>query len=61
MGDPAGPPPSGGDESAFLKRQADLEWVPADPDRTTSPEAIKVLNEEGVEAWRTWCQENAPV
>lgn len=32
----------------------------SDGDVSTSDEAMKVLREEGVEAWQAWCQEHQP-
>lgn len=56
MGDSDSPAP-GVDEPVsqqFRDRQADLVLEPVEPDISTSPEATKILMEQGVDAWREW-------
>lgn len=46
---------------SFGDRQADMEGATvSDGDYTTSDEAMKVLREQGVEAWREWCKQHRP-
>ncbi len=41
----------------FLKRQADVVLEPVEPDISTSDEAMKILMEQGVDAYRKWLAE----
>lgn len=44
-------------ESTFQDRQADLVLEEVEPDVSTSPEAVKILKEQGVDAYRKWLAE----
>jgi hypothetical protein len=41
----------------FVARQADLVWRKGNLGVAASPEARKILREEGVDAWRAWVAE----
>jgi hypothetical protein len=44
----------------LLDRMDDFAPHVTEGDYTTTPEALTVLREQGVDAWRTWCVEHSP-
>jgi hypothetical protein len=46
-----------GASADFVARQADLKWRKGKSGIGSSPEALKILRNEGVQAWRQWVAE----
>jgi hypothetical protein len=45
-------------EERLAQRLSDAQLQPATSDISTSAEAIRVLREQGVDAWRAWVAEH---